>query len=278
MNRIMRLDEKLTAKADLDKAMKFNFQSKAQFMMILESKGYTLFEKDGKMDLVRFGKKLLEVDLAFLKERKGSYQLDQARAGQITAQLHKFRDKYAVQLRPLTESMPGGADKIKHGYTCDLAEEFHRRFGIQLIFHGAPGKAPYGYSILDHAYGNVFKGGEIMDLKNLLAQKPATVSLQDSLCINTDPKSQHGRIKEDVKIKVGVEQVLPNQFNCSTDPLVNTSTVSSINNSDAQQVSNESAFVAFEQAVTIDISDDIDDEAVHGRNRQRKRQVRTNTR
>ncbi|MEJ2880402.1 relaxase/mobilization nuclease domain-containing protein [Pedobacter sp. GR22-6] len=259
MNRIMRLDEKLTAKADLDKAMKFNFQTKAQFMMILESKGYSVAESSGKMFLSKFGTNLLDFDPSFLKERKSNYVVNQSRASQITALIHKFRKQYSAVLRLDTIPCPGKTGKISDTYTSDLAVHLKKTFGIQLLFHAAEGKTPYGYSIVDHADGNVFKGGEIMDIAELLDGNAKDLSSSAAHQIKDKESIDHAIIE-------------------SSDQALTNSSPQQLNGSSDQQQGNEEAFDACSQSIRIDISDDIDDEAIHGRNRQRKRQARTNKR
>jgi len=41
------------------------------------------------------------------------------------------------------------------------------KYGVELIFHAAEGKKPYGYSIIDHQEKIVFKGSEVLPLKDL---------------------------------------------------------------------------------------------------------------
>lgn len=63
LNRLMQQDEYQMAKQDLAKALSYNFSTKAQFMMILESQGYVISEGADKLELIRFGKKLAEVQI-----------------------------------------------------------------------------------------------------------------------------------------------------------------------------------------------------------------------
>lgn len=251
MNKIMKIDPIQKANNDLEKAMKYNFQTKAQFMMILESQGYTFTEKNNKLQLIKFGRKLLEIDPDFLKERKSSYQVNQARASQITAFLYQFRQQYSAQLRPETIPLPGGLEREKITYASDLSIYLKDTFGIHLIFHGKLRKSPYGYSVLDHAKGNVFKGGELMDLEvlteNLGLVPESAAALRTELTANI-PYQPHEM----------VEETMPLSLDDSFSP--------------------KQTFVPYEEPIDINISDDVDDEAIHGRNRQRKRQTQTNTR
>ena len=67
LNRIMQLDEYHIARQDLARALAYNFSTKAQFMLILESQGYVFSERAGKLDLIKFGKTLADVDLGLVK-------------------------------------------------------------------------------------------------------------------------------------------------------------------------------------------------------------------
>ena len=57
----------------------------------------------------------------------------------------------------------------QHGkYQSALSAYLKQTLGIELVFHASGDKPPYGYTVIDHAERNVFKGGEIMPLKQLL--------------------------------------------------------------------------------------------------------------
>lgn len=48
-----------------------------------------------------------------------------------------------------------------------------KKFGIELIFHSKNDWAPYGYTVIDHAQKNVYKGSQIMVIKDFLAARDA---------------------------------------------------------------------------------------------------------
>lgn len=251
INKVMKLDPVQKAKDDLEKAMRYNFQTKAQFMLILESMGYTLTAEKGKLLMIKFGQHLAGVDLRFLSERKLNYQINQTRASQITALLYRFREKHSAELRAETVPMPGDLAKETVRYTSDLSIFMKDKFGIHLIFHGKPGKDPYGYSILDHAEGNVFKGGEIMDLD---------VLTEDLGILQNRQSPFRSELTADVPYQ-------PHELVTAQIPLLLDGSFSA-----------EKTYIPYEQPIDINISDDIDDEAIHGRNRRRSKQARTNTR
>ena len=126
--------EKVRAVKSLNKAlgytlgMQYSFSTKAQFYLILESFGY--LGKD-------FDHKKLETKIA-------DHMTDKIRAGAI-------RDLLAT----------ARSDK-------DFVSMLRADFDLELIFHSAEGKAPYGYTIIDHFTKSVFKGSEVLPLKELL--------------------------------------------------------------------------------------------------------------
>lgn len=119
-----------------DQAMKYRFNTKAQFMMILETLGFP-------------GKDPDEIEIL---ERAGKFKPDKKRAVQIRGLLEKHR-----------------ADPELKGLMKD-------QYQIDLMFHAAEGKQPYGYSIIDHEQKIVLKGGEVMPLGELLDIREISLS------------------------------------------------------------------------------------------------------
>ena len=138
MNQIMGLDEEKSWHKDLEQAAAYRFANIAQFKLILEKRGYTI--KDAS--LIKFGKKLTELDF----DKIAFKQADQRRATQLKA----IFKKYAPQ-----QHLPGFTDLMRN------------QFGIELVLHAKDGQPAYGYTVLDHAQKNVYKGGEILSFKLL---------------------------------------------------------------------------------------------------------------
>jgi hypothetical protein len=111
-----------------DFAFQYQFSTRAQFMMLLENQGF--LGRDPDEQKIRS-----QIDL---------HVPDRARANAI---------KQVLEL---------------HKGHPDFESYLHTKFGISLVFHSAEGQMPYGYSIIDHAGKQVFKGSEVMRLKDLL--------------------------------------------------------------------------------------------------------------
>lgn len=117
-----------------DTAMKYHFSTKAQFLMVLETLGYP-----GK-----------DPDEIKVLERAGRYKRDLKRAAVVRALLEQ------------------------HKADPKMKQVMKEVYGIDILFHAAEGKTPYGYSIVDHGYKIVFKGSEVMPIRELLSVNPGT--------------------------------------------------------------------------------------------------------
>jgi len=162
--------------------MEYGFSTKAQFYTVLESFGYLGKDFDSKK----------------LDAKISTHRIDKVRIEEIRQLLVKAR--------------------LQKDFVCAL----RAGYDLELVFHSADNKAPYGYTIIDHTTKSVFKGGDVMPLKQLLSDSHDEITKQ--------PVQDF----EDTAASVYVGPVR--------------------------------------------ISDDIDDEAIHGRNRRRKKKARTNTR
>jgi len=141
MNRTMGLDEKQQVFKDIEKARSYRFSTVAQFKMILENQGYVLKNND----VIKFGKKLAQIDYDKLMLKEP----DQARARQLQAIFSKYVPRHTTE---------------------DFRTYMEKKHGVKLIFHAKDGKPAYGYSIIDYAQKNVFKGSTIMPLKELMGE------------------------------------------------------------------------------------------------------------
>ena len=167
LNNILGLDEKHSAKQDIEKALTYSFSTKAQFMMILESQGYVFREKDGKLEVMKFGIQQGEVSIAAIEQHMRK-QDHGARIKQLKAIFHKYAAQYDTTLVPNKIALPGAYAKITKGFTSEFSVRLKEKLGLELIYHASGEKPPYGYTIIDHATKMVVKGGEVMSLKELL--------------------------------------------------------------------------------------------------------------
>jgi hypothetical protein len=118
-----------------DFALQYRFSTRAQLLMILESKGFPGIDPGEEL----------------VAQKTGEHRPDQRRSAEI-----------AVLLR-------------NHRSTADLIQLMRDRYQIDLFFHSAEGKKPYGYTIIDHETRQAFKGSEVLSLKYLLEDSGGVV-------------------------------------------------------------------------------------------------------
>ena len=169
INKIMGLDEKLGAKQDLERALNYRFSTQAQFMMLLELKGYTLKAEGEQIQLIKYGKVQESVPISHIENKIISLEKNNNRITQIRAIIEKYRKSYSPQLE-LKPVHSKTASKSKVVYTSSLAGYLKDNMGLELLFHASGDKAPYGYTVIDHAGKNVYKGSDILPLKELLVK------------------------------------------------------------------------------------------------------------
>jgi len=258
LNKLIGLNEKLKAQTDLEKALSYNFSTIPQFMMLLEQQGYILQEKSDGLYLVKYGKRLCSVKSTLIQARIKERQTDKKRIAQLRMVFEKYRHQYSSKLVPLTVPLPGGrTTEVPGKYTSDLAVFLREKFGVELFFHSSEGKPVYGYSIIDHTAKQVLKGSEVMhrDLLlepvQLLSEKMQTEYLNNAEMLS-DPDLTD----------------TPEDFYEPED-----------GGTDFEEISEDlPEYIHPTPDVNISISDDIDDEAINGRNRRKKKKARTNTR
>lgn len=267
LNQVMGLDEKQQAAKAIEKAIEYSFSTRAQLMMLLEVHGYTLKIVDGHYVVSKFGRQQGIIEMAMVDERIKSYKKDIDRLAQLRAIIEKCRSSYSPVLEPLETSLPVGKSAAATGYTSSLTRLMAEKFGIQILYHSSQGKPAYGYTIIDHAKKLVFKGGDLMPLAEL-----TMVNKIENATLNTPPKNNISEGSMNVGDSYIIVDQAPQQGNSAK--------AVALQPTDVREPAgiSENGISSWLAEINLEISDDIDDEAILGRNRQRKRKARTNTR
>lgn len=251
LNRVLEDDVNLKANKDLEKALSYKFSTRPQFMMVLEAQGYAVVHSEKRYKICKFGTELASVGQDTVDQKIAAYQKNDKRISQIRAWIEKYKVQHDPAVYPKMQSLAGNFKQEKTGLTSKLAEHLAETFGLQVLYHNKDDKPVYGFTIIDHANNTVYKGSEIIDLGEFIKPMEKAQLLNDShlsqvigTAVFTADVSNDNQLKKETTER-------------STDqgqPL--------------QPVS----------LIKLDIANDIDDEAIHGRNRQRKRKARTNSR
>lgn len=303
LNKVMGIDEKHNVMVDIEKALAYRFSTIAQFKMILENLGYALKEENNQLQVIKFGTKLADLSLSEINQRLKNDKADAKRTAQLKAILIKYAQIYDRTLKPETIPLPGRYGKPTGSYTSELASYLKEKHGLVLIFHASGEKPPYGYSLIDHLGKAVYKGSEIMPLKELLAiemrgrieqdNEPAEIpdgprkqalyyySALLKAVLHNYPDIKQGLYHQGLDIRYSGGDLVLVDFSANTAIPVS----DLLDETDHEKLQRE-FFQIHEVAEEIqrqyhviptpNLALDIDDEAIHGRNRRRKKTAGVN--
>ena len=245
LNRVLGVDKKQQADKAIHDALTYGFSTRAQFLMLLEARGYSVKLYGTEYRVSRYGKNQGAVPLEKVDGRRAGFQKDIDRLAQLRAIFAKYKSTHDPAVVSVPLPQPGDRPPLSSGYTSNMARMLSEKFGVQIIFHGKEGKPPYGYTLIDHSRKMVYKGKDLMPLAEFIRSEKNSPDI--SISVESPPEGY----KETPSAEEGN---LPDtgQALQTTAPWI--------------------------PDIQIDITDDIDDEAIHGRNRRRKRKARTNTR
>ena len=155
---VMNVDKKYQNSEMMKLAKSYHFESVSQFMAIFETSGYEAFIQDGDICIKRGGQvqdKIAVKEVEKLCRKNG--EAEKKRIRQLRAILQKYRDQSSS--REELESM------------------LKKKFGICIKFLGKE-FSPYGYMVVDNATKTVFKGSDILCIKDLLQFQSREEKLQ----------------------------------------------------------------------------------------------------
>ena len=162
---------------ELDKLLNYKISSIHQLETLLERNGFKLIknkQNDFGLDILKNGVKQKTIDgnqLVFNNNKNDN------RSKQIKAIVSKYKEIYSnkvfkVEDRRRQQSMlPDEKQKDdwkpKIEFESELQKKLKDVFGIDMVFHHKEEKNPFGYTIIDHKTGNVYKGSEILKMNDL---------------------------------------------------------------------------------------------------------------
>ena len=145
---VMSIDQKHQNSEMMKLAKSYHFESVSQFMAIFETLGYEAYMQDDDIFIKRGGQvqdKVAVKDIEKLCRKNG--EEEKKRIRQLRAILKKYRDQSASRE--------------------ELESLLKKKFGISIKFLGKE-FSPYGYMVVDNATKTVFKGSDILGVKELL--------------------------------------------------------------------------------------------------------------
>lgn len=173
----------LSTQKQIEKLLGYRYSSLKQLEVLLERNGFRLSPNknvEGVLDILKNGaweKSINTTELNFSGSKKDS------RAWQLRAILSKYKELYLckvfrvedrrAQEGVLPEEKQSENWKPKIEFESELQKKLRDVFGIDIVFHTsdketpAVGLRPFGYTLIDHKTGSVYKGSEIMKMNEL---------------------------------------------------------------------------------------------------------------
>lgn len=149
LNRIMGVDRKLETKDVIKSAFSYSFATLGQFQAILESSGYECYKNEENINVKIDGMVIDHILIADVEKRFQKFDKigSERRRKQLNAILKKYRD--------LSSNKE------------EMCESMKKKFGLDIIFNGKK-DSPYGYMLVDHKNKIVYKGSDVLPIKELL--------------------------------------------------------------------------------------------------------------
>lgn len=173
----------LSIQEQIEKLLGYRYNSIKQLELLLERNGFRLSPNrndEGALDILKNGaweKTINAAELNFSSQKKDS------RAWQLKAILLKYKELYSckvfkvedrrAQEGMLPEEKQNKNRKPKIEFESELQKKLRDVFGIDIVFHTsdkvktAVDLKPFGYTLIDHKTGSIYKGSEIMKMNEL---------------------------------------------------------------------------------------------------------------
>lgn len=167
MREIMRETYGIDHDAKVDKLLSYNFSNRSQLEKVLESSGYDFYEDKNSQEfnVIHNG---VTVTTIPLEKIKYSEERDEKRKKQIYAILNKYKDLHSTKVFAVV-------DNNKFDFQSELQHHLKKNFGLEIVFSHKDNKTPFGYTIIDHKDGSVFKGSDLVNMRKLFTFEAETI-------------------------------------------------------------------------------------------------------
>jgi hypothetical protein len=168
MQKIINNDISFSTIQQVKNSFDYSISTVAQFKLLFEQQGYSVTYNDKDMTLRKYDDIQQVIPMEKINALIADGKKDNSRILQLKGIINKYKGRADASIKVVYEPSKY-EDKTKPiGYTSDLAKVLKEKFGLNVIYHGKNGLPPYGYSILDHSHKAVYKGGEIMPIKEFI--------------------------------------------------------------------------------------------------------------
>ncbi|PZU15449.1 MAG: mobilization protein, partial [Chryseobacterium sp.] len=167
----------INEKEKLDKLLTYKIGSFQQLKTLLNRNGYQLGENTNDGRSITISKNGI-VQRSFSADQiVFSNTVNEKRVKQIRAIFSKYKqlysnkvfrvDDYRKQVAMLPEEKHSDHWKPEIEFESELQKKLRDLFGIDIVFHHKDDKKPFGYTLIDHKTGAIYKGSEILKMGDL---------------------------------------------------------------------------------------------------------------
>ena len=165
---------------ELEKLLKYKVSTINQLELLLERNGFVMIKN--KLDEKAFAILKNGVKQRTINSEQIDFETNKndSRKNQIKAILIKYKAIHSNKVFKVEDSrkqksvIPENQDKsekdktkVKVEFESELQEKMRTLFGIDIVFHHKVNHHPFGYSLIDHKSGKVYKGNEVLKMTDL---------------------------------------------------------------------------------------------------------------
>jgi hypothetical protein len=140
--------------------LSYDFETKGQLISTLDQ--YKIpYNEDEKGNIsVKYSKDQFDFNKEYF-QTNSKKKIDFARKKQLRAIFYKYKEQSNLKAFKIQESR-------RATYDSQFISGINKKFGLELVFHSKDDKDPFGYSIIDHKENKVYKGSDIMKMKEIV--------------------------------------------------------------------------------------------------------------
>jgi len=155
---------------NLKDLMSFNYSSIPQFSLLLEDRGYTITDKGNQLSVYEHtsGSTDLYKENIIQNARTEYSDKELKSMRQISELIKKYQKIYDPNIIPIHMKLKAERKGKVIGYESDLTDFLNKKFGLKFKFHFKDDKQPYGYTIIDYRNKSIYKGSEILKLRQMI--------------------------------------------------------------------------------------------------------------
>ena len=157
--------------------LNYKMSSLKQLEILMERNGFKLVKNKNDENALFILKNGVREKTIYGNQLIFSNPKNDNRGKQIKAILNKYKELYSNKVfkveerRHLEKMLPEEKQKEewkpKIEFESELQKKLKEVFGIDVVFHHKDELHPFGYTLIDHKTGTIYKGSEILKMNNL---------------------------------------------------------------------------------------------------------------